>query len=126
MNKKPDRTILYIAGSVILLIVAIAATSYINSSASSKTDIRAKASVQTGVVYEGIVNSVDTGAGTLLVESVKPQNGGMALSGTWTVLIPPTVSLGEFSAGMGVLITVDSKKFNIQTHTVEAKNVVGK
>jgi len=126
MNKKPDRSMIYIGISVILLMGAIAATSIINSRQSSQTDIRAKASTTTGVVYQGIVNSVDFGKGVLLVESLKPEKGGMALSGVWTVLVPTTVSLGQFSAGTGVNITVDSKKFDIQTKTIEAKNVTAK
>jgi len=108
------------------MIIAIAVTSFINSNANSKTDIRAKASVQTGVVYEAIVNSIDQGAGTLTVESVTPKNGGLALIGTWTVLVPSNIPLDEFSGGMNVLITVDAQKFNIKTHIIEAKNVSAK
>jgi len=126
MNTKPDRSMIYIVVSVVLLIGAIAATSIINSRQSSQTDIRAKASATTGVVYQGIVNAVDLGKGVLMVESLKPEKGGMALSGVWTVTVPSTISLGAFSPGTAVNVTVDSKKFNIQTKTIEAKNVVAK
>jgi hypothetical protein len=123
MNKKPDRTMLYIAGSVILLVVAIAATSIINNRPSSEADIRAKASLQTGLTYEAIVNSVDASTGTLIVENLKPTDNGMALTGTWSVTMPSDMSLTGITAGTSVQITIDSKTFNIQTHTLGAKKV---
>jgi len=122
MNKKPDRTMLYIAGSVILLVVAIAATSYINSRPATEGDIRAKASLQTGLTYEATVNSVDT-SGTLVVENLKPTDNGMALTGTWNVTVPSDTSLAGISAGTNIQLTIDSKTFNIQTRTMGAKKV---
>ena len=123
MNKKPDRTMLYIAGSIILLVVAIAVTSIINNRPSSEADIRAKASLQTGLTYEAIVNSVDASTGTLVVENLKPTDNGMALSGTWNVTIPSDISLVGVSAGTNIQLTIDSKTFNIQTRTMGAKKV---
>jgi len=123
MNKKPDRTMLYITVSIILLLVAIAATSLINSRPSSEGDIRAKASLQTGLTYEAMVNSVDSSAGTMVVENLKPTDNGMALTGTWNVTISSDTSLAGVSAGATVLITIDSKTFDIQNHTMGAKKV---
>jgi hypothetical protein len=123
MNKKPDHTMVYIAGSVILLVAAIAATSIINNRPSTEADIRAKASLQTGVVYEAIVRSVDAGTGVVTVESLKPKDKGMTLSGIWTVQLPTAVSLSGISTGTNVQITVDSKTFDIQNRTMSAKKV---
>lgn len=123
MNKKPDRTMLYIAFSVVLLIIAIAVTSFINSKPASETDIRAKASLQTGLTYNGIVNSVDPSTGVLVLESLTPTDNGMALSGTWTVQAPSDVSLSSVSVGSKVQVTVDSQTFNIQAHTMGVKKL---
>ena len=117
---------IYIAASVVLMVFAIAATTLINNRNASQTDIRAKASAQAGVVYEGIVNAVDMTTGTLMVESLTPEKGGLPLSGIWTVLVPSTVSIGALSPGTAILVTVDAQKFNMKTHTIEAKNVVAK
>jgi len=126
MNKKPDRTMIYIGISVVLLLGAIVATSVINSQPSSEADIRAKASLQAGIVYEGIVNSIDTSGQTLIVESLKPKDGGMALTGIWTVQVPSTLSLSGISIGSDVQLTVDSKTFDIQNHSMQVKNIVAK
>jgi|GEM_PF-6682394 len=123
MNKKIDRSMLYIAGSVILLVVAIAATSYINNRPVTEGDIRAKASLQTGLTYEAMVNSVDTSTGTLVLENLKPTDNGMALSGTWNVKVPSDISLTGISTGTTVQITIDSKTFDIQSRTMGAKKV---
>ena len=123
MNKKPDRSMIYIALSVIFLITAIAVTSVINSRASTQTDVRAKASVQAGVIYEGIVNSIDLATNTFVIESLKPVDNGMILSGIWNVQAPSTVSLSDVSIGVRVQITVDSKSFDIQNHTMSVKKV---
>ena len=123
MNKKPDRTMLYITISIVLLLLAIAATSLINNRPSSEEDIRAKASLQTGLTYEPMVNSVDASTGTLVVENLKPTDNGMALSGTWNVTVPSGTSLAGLSAGTTVQITIDSKTFNIQNHTMGVKKV---
>jgi len=114
---------LYIAGSVILLVVAIAATSYINNRPVTEGDIRAKASLQTGLTYEAMVNSVDTSTGTLVLENLKPTDNGMALSGTWNVKVPSDISLTGISTGTTVQITIDSKTFDIQSRTMGAKKV---
>ena len=114
---------LYIAFSVVLLIVAIAVTSFINNRPASETDIRAKASLQTGLTYNGIVNSVDPSTGALVLESLTPTDNGMALSGTWTVQAPSDVSLGSVSVGSKVQVTVDSQTFNIQSHTMGVKKI---
>jgi len=114
---------LYITISIVLLLVAIAATSLINNRPSSEGDIRAKASLQTGLTYEGMVNSVDASTGTLVMENLKPTDNGMALSGTWNVTVPSDTSLAGVSPGTTVLITIDSKTFNIQNHSMGAKKV---
>ena len=123
MNKKSDRTMLYIAVSVILLVLAIAATSLINSRPASETDIRAKASLQTGLVYDGIVNSINTSSQTVVLESLNPIDNGMALSGNWTIQVPSTVSLSGISIGSKIQITVDSKTFDIQNRTMGVKKI---
>ena len=117
---------IYIGISVVLLLGAIVATSVINSQPSSEADIRAKASLQAGIVYEGIVNSIDTSGQTLIVESLKPKDGGMALTGIWTVKVPSTLSLSGISIGSDVQLTVDSKTFDIQNHSMQVKNIVAK
>ena len=115
---------LYIIGSIILLVIAIAATAFINNRPSSQTDIRAKASLQTGVVYEGIVTSVNASEGILVVENLTPEgNSSMILSGTWNVRIPSNTSLDRISAGVKVQLTVDSKTFDIQNKTMDAKKI---
>lgn len=123
MNNKPDRSMLYIAGSVILLGIAIAVTSFINSRPASQIDIRAKASVESGLVYEGIVSSIDAATGTLSVDSLKPIGSGVTLNGTWTVQVPSGIPSNNMSVGAKVRMTVDSKSLNIQSRTMSVKKI---
>lgn len=123
MDKKPDRTMTYIAVSVALLILAIAVTSVINSRPASEADIRAKASLQAGLVYEGMVNSIDPTTGILAVDNLKPIDNGMALSGVWNIEVPSGISTAGVTSGSKIQITIDSPTFNIQTHTMGVKKL---
>jgi hypothetical protein len=123
MNRKVDRTMIYIALSVVFMVIAIAATSFINNRAASGTDIRARASVQTGLEYQGTVVSADPTNRTVSLENLKPVNTGMALAGTWTANIPSDLSMDGLTGGVRVQIIVDSQTFSIQNRSMGVKKI---
>ncbi len=123
MNRKPDRTMLYIAGSVVLLILAIAATSIINSRTANDTDIRARASVQSGLEYEATISTIDFGNRTLTVDALKPLDNNMALAGTWSVQVASDISMEGLSEGARVKLIIDSKEFSIQNRSMGVKKI---
>lgn len=116
---------MYLAGSVVLIIVAIAVTAVVNRFRSPDTsaDIRTKAGTTTTLQFTGTVTSVDENKGTLEVSNLQFADGSSADgSSTWTVTPPPGVSISSLS-GAKITFTVAPSTFLIATHTVTATQI---
>jgi hypothetical protein len=120
---------IWLVGSIILILGAIAVVSILNqNSSSSSTDVRARAALNKTLELHGIVSSVNEAQGTMVVSDAffadVSRAGDMKNLGTWTVTAPPAVNLASFTPGMSVLIGIDSKTFLATKHTVTAVSIV--
>jgi len=126
MDKKPDRSLFFIGGSLGLLFLAVVVTSLINKNQSVNSgDIRAKASVDTGLRYEATISSLE-GDGSIKVSSVTPYDNPEKNFGEWTVLPAGTVNMTDITVGTKVILTIDAKTFDVKTHTMQAKAITKK
>jgi len=126
MDKKNNTSLILIAISALLILGGIVITTIINNAQSNSTDIRAKASPETGVKYQAVVSEVNQDAGVITVSNVQPYNNPSNNFGQWNVTPPSGFNFASTPAGSEVIITVDSKTFNITTHTMTAKAMVRK
>lgn len=123
MEKKKDRSMYFIIGSLGLLFLAVVITSIMNNAQSQNpTDIRAKAGVNTGVRYEAVISSLEPD-GSIKVENVTPSGNPDENFGSWTVIPAGTINMAGITAGTGIVLTVDASTFDIKTHTMQAKAI---
>jgi hypothetical protein len=123
MEKKKDRSMYFIIGSLGLLFLAVIITSIMNKNQTeTPTDIRAKAGADTGVKYEAIIASLEPD-GSIKVENVTPSGNPSQNFGSWTVIPGGTLNMTDISVGTKVILTIDAPTFNIQTHTMQAKAI---
>ncbi|MCL4360597.1 hypothetical protein M1555_05110 [Patescibacteria group bacterium] len=126
MRKKGNSTH-YIIVSVLLIIMAIAATAVVNRAKSPETnttDIRAKASAVSTLKLTATVTEVNATQGTFTIENTRfADNAEGADLGTWTVTPPPLYTLATLSPGSRVTITFDPQSFLATQHTVSATQI---
>lgn len=124
MHKKAN-SLLYIGGSLMLILAAIAVTTILNRTSNSAdgVDVRAKAGVANTLQLTGIVASVSQSTGTLAVDNVmfasSTNNDNLGL---WTVS-SPLVDLSTFPVGSKITLTVDATTFLVTTHTMTATQI---
>ncbi len=126
-----NRSTLFIGGSVLLIMFAVAATAIVNTTQNSgqtSADIRAKAGVTATLRTTGTVTLVDNAAGKIVVNNLRfvESTGGVGNSnlGSWTVTPPPGFNFGSVSAGNTVTVTIDPSTFLTTYHTVTATQIV--
>lgn len=112
MNKPSGSRVLIIF-SVLLLLLGVLTIVGINMNFFSGQEIRAKAAVVGGVKLSGTVESVNLSEGKMVINNVQFTAGTTTNLGTWTIIAPREVNLGEFSPGMKVYIGADPKTFVI-------------
>ena len=124
-----SKTNVFLFGSVILIILAIALVAILDRTAktSSTTDARARAATQYTLKFIGVVSTVNEAKGTIDVSNVQfadinrvgvPQN-----LGNWTVTAPATFNFASVSPGKNVTIGVNANTFNIASHAVTAVSI---
>lgn len=127
-----SKSALYVGGSVLLIMLAIAATAIVNQTQNTgqqgSTDIRAKAGVSATLKTTGIVSLVDTTAGKIVVNNLRfiESTGEIGTSnlGSWTVTPPSGFDLGSVNVGNTVTMTIDPSTFLTNYHTVTATQIV--
>lgn len=130
--QKKNRSSLYIGGSVLLIMLAVAATAIVNQtqngSQSTSEDIRAKAGASSTLRITGTVSIVDNTARKIVVNNLRfiESAGGAGNNnlGSWTVTPPPNFDLGTIAAGNTVTVTIDPSTFLTTYHTVTATQIV--
>lgn len=121
-----NKTNLFLFGSVILILLAVALVAILNKSAptGSSTDVRARAGTQNTLKLVAVVNSADEAKGTILVTGVQFADANRAGEpkdlGDWTVMAPEGFNFASVSPGMTVTIGVDPSTFNITSHALTA------
>ena len=129
--KKKPSVLVYVGGSVILVMATVAFTAIINrTKPESSTDIRAKAGVLSTLKLTGTVVSIDTTKNILTVAQLKFHNQiGESIDtslGTWTVTPPPAFVLSTLVPGKEVVITADASTFMVDAHAVKATAITSR
>lgn len=123
--KKKPSVLVYVGGSVILVVATVAFTAIINrAKPDSSTDIRAKAGVLSTLKLTGTVGAVNIANNNFTVAQLRfhNQNGESIETtlGTWTVTPPPAFTLSSLTPGKEIVITADASTFMVDAHTVKA------
>jgi hypothetical protein len=125
MNKKTT-SLVYIGGSLLLVVVAIAITTILNRTSSPTTqgeDIRAKAGSTNTMQVKGVVSEVDAPGSKLKLDNVTfVSSDNSSNLGLWTVSAPQ-VDLSTLPVGSKVILTIDSATFLISAHTMTATQI---
>jgi hypothetical protein len=126
MQPKKSRALVYIGSSLALIIVAIVFSSFLNQREPAETpssDIRARANAPGLVKVTGLVNEVNEGEGTIVVENLAFEDSTKSL-GTWTVTAPISFSLSTAFPGAKLIITVDPPTMMAQSRTLTATEII--
>jgi len=119
----------FLFGSVVLVVLAIPLVSLLSRTGSPSTsgDVRARAGVAAALQLNGTVNSVDEAKGTLVVDNVyladESRSGEAKGMGAWIVTAPAGFNFASVAPGQRILVSIDSKTFLAETHTVTAVSI---
>ena len=117
---------LFLFGSVILIILAVALVAILNKStpAASSTDVRTRAGTQYTLKLTGVVNAVNEAKGTIEVTGVQFADSNRAGEpqnlGDWTVTAPAAFNFASVPPGTTVTIGVNATTFNVASHIMTA------
>jgi len=130
MGKKPNG-FLYVIGLLLLIVAGVVTTAIISSVKNNNdapTDIRARAGVVNTLKLTGMISSVDTDNGVLVVDNVvfapESRSGPEINYGTWIVIPPQTFSVYSAVPGSTIDITVNSASLDVASKQVAASQIV--
>jgi hypothetical protein len=122
-----NKTNLFLFGSIILIVLAIALVAILDKTAPSSSnteDVRARAGTQYALKFLGMVNTVNELKGTVDVVNVQladsNRTGAPTNLGEWIVTVPAGFNYSSISQGMTVTIGVDATTFKVTNHVVTA------
>jgi hypothetical protein len=121
LKNTKDRSYLYIALTLLFILSGIALTTIIDKN--KPQDVRAKASATQGVEAVGVVDSVITASGTVVVSSLVFASSPSTSLGTWTVTAQKPENLTTLIPGDTVKILMDAKSMSVAHHTLSAKEI---
>lgn len=124
--KKRSNPYIYIFGSLLLIIVAIATTSiYSRANENTPEDIRTKAGTTATIKVAGIVSSISETQGFFVVDNLRFSGtaSGNKNLGSWTVTPPIDFSVSSLTIGDEVTLTVDPLSLVAQKRTVTATEI---
>ena len=119
-SNKKDNTFLYIISTVTFLFLGIILTSVINKTKSS--DVRAKASATAGIEATAVITSVDSETNTIKVDGLTFASSKTSL-GSWTITPPSSFLFSSIIVGNNIALKIDPAHFDIQNHTLTAKEI---
>jgi hypothetical protein len=121
-----NKTNLFIFGSLILILLAVALVAILDKTApaGSSNEVRTQAATQNTLKLNGIVNTVNGAKGTIQVINVQFATSNLAGApknlGDWTVTAPVGFNFASVSPGTAVTIGVVAPTFNVANHAVTA------
>lgn len=118
---KKDNTFLYIISTLSFILLGIILTAVINQTKSKDTRIRASAT--SGIEATAIVTSVDSGTNSMTVNDLAFASSENKKSGIWVITPPSSFVFSSVIPGNTVTLKIDSKSFDIQNHTLIAKEM---
>lgn len=123
---RKNNSIFYVGGSVLLIMVAIAATAVVSQTKPTEnpTEIRAKAGVGASLKMTGTVSTVDDVGGVVIVNNLQFADNPTKNLGSWTVTPPPGFNLLSAYPGATATITIDPSTFLAANHTVRAVQII--
>lgn len=119
-NKK-DNTFLYIISTLSFILLGIILTAVINQAKSKDTRIRASATA--GIEATATVVSVDNEKNTISVNTLTFTSSPDKNLGTWDVTPPSSFVFSSIIPGSVITIKIDASQFDIQNHTLTAKEI---
>lgn len=127
--KKSGNSVFYLAGSVILIVVAITATALVNVTRTPRgesVEVRAKAASAGTLRMTGVISSIDEVKGLLAVDNFRfaSENGTGKSLGSWSVTPPGDFRLSSVSPGMRITLTIFPSTFLAGAHTVTASQIM--
>jgi hypothetical protein len=124
-NKINPKTNLLYGISVALILFAIIFVAILGKiqNKGSESDVRARASTNSGVVVEGVIDSVDPTTGIMMVSSVHfPEQDPSKIKsmGNWTITLPTEYDSGSIYNGARVNLMLNPTTFLITQKTATA------
>jgi anti-sigma-K factor RskA len=118
---KKDNTFLYIISTITFVLLGIILTSVINQTKSKDTRIRASAT--TGISATAVVTAIDSGTNTITINQLTFASNKDKTLGTWVITPPSSFVVSSIIPGNTITIKIDPARFDIQNHTLTAKEI---
>lgn len=121
---------LFLVGSVVLILLAVALVAILDRTTNNANDVRARAGSNTTTALQltATVASVDEAKGTVTVNNAqfsKTSLAGAARNlGSYVVTPPAGFNFASVSQGMQILMNIDSTTFQVTNHTITALTLV--
>ncbi len=119
-NKK-DNSFLYIISTLSFVLLGIILTSVINQTKSK--DVRILASATSGIEATAIVTAINSETNSIAVNELAFASSENKKLGAWVITPPSSFVFSSIIPGNTVTIKIDSKHFDIQNHTLTAKEI---
>jgi len=119
-NKK-DNTFLYIISTLSFILLGIILTSVINQTKSK--DVRIRASATAGIEATAIVSAIDSETNSVTIKDLALASSKNKNLGTWVMTPPSSFVFSSIIPGNTITIKIDTTRFDIQNHTLTAKEI---
>lgn len=120
-KQKKDNTFLYIISTLSFVLLGIILTAVINLTKSK--DVRIRASATSGIEATAIVSSIDSETNSIAVNDLAFASSENKKLGAWVITPPSSFVFSSVITGNTVTIKIDSTHFDIQNHTLTAKEI---
>jgi hypothetical protein len=121
--KNKSNSMYLIAGSMVMIILAITITTILENRSKQTTDVRARASSTSNLELTGTTESIDLNTGTLTVSRVQFATGNPTDLGTWTVTPPVGFRITDARLGSSLVMKIKADTFLADTHTFTATEI---
>lgn len=120
-TKKKDNTFLYIISTITFVLLGIILTAVIRQN--KPNDIRTRASATSGIDATATVTAIDSETHSMMVKDLIFTSSNDKNLGTWQVTPPLSFTLSSLIPGNSITLKINPSNFDIQTHTLTAKEI---
>ena len=118
--KKKDNTFLYIISTVTFIFLGIILTTVIDMTKPNTVGVHASATA--GIEATAVVSSVDSETNAIKVDELMFANSSTSL-GSWTITPPSSFLFSSIIVGNKIALKIDPAHFDIQSHSLTAKEI---
>lgn len=118
---KKDNTFLYIISTLSFVLLGIILTAVIDQTKSK--DVRTRASATSGISATAVVTAIDSGTNTITVNQLAFTSSKDKTLGPWVITPPSSFVVSSIIPGNTVTILIEPTRFDIQNHTLTAKEI---